>query len=80
MVKLNTSDGKSLNNKIVVNQRWCMFISLNNDTHLTEKYIHSVKYYLSDCYKVKKIEIKNAPFLLSRTDFFSFNIGVKVIF
>ena len=60
--------------------RWAMFLSLNNDKKLTERYIKEVKYELHKSYKVNKITIKEAPFMLSRVAWGWFGIKATIVF
>ena len=57
-----------------------MFLTLNNDKALTERYIKEVTYKLHPTYKINKITIKEAPFMLSRVAWGSFEIGCTIVF
>ena len=57
-----------------------MFLSLENNEVLTEKYIESVIYYLHPTYKMDKVTCKHHPYLFSRTAFHKFTIGIEVSF
>jgi hypothetical protein len=57
-----------------------MYLSLENDAELTEKYIEKVVYHLHPCYVEKRIEIRSHPYLLSRTAFGKFIVGCEIWF
>jgi hypothetical protein len=76
-VKVPTVRGR---NGEICNHRWAMFLTLNNDKKLTERYIKEVRYELHPTYKISKITIKEAPFMLSRCAYGSFNIEATVVF
>ena len=57
-----------------------MFLTLDNNKELTEKYVEKVIYYLHPSYKENKIEIDQHPYLLSRTSFGRFVIGCEIFF
>ena len=73
-VKWNDDKSKSLTN------RWCMFMSLSNDVAETSKFIKSVTYHLHPTYRVNKIKVTEAPFLLSRTAWGYFEISMDIEF
>ena len=54
--------------------RWMIFLSINNDSKLTSKYIDSVTYHLPQVYKNHKITSNSPPFFLSRTAYFPFAV------
>ena len=54
--------------------RWAMFVCFNDDHDLTSKYIKSVTYHLHPTFKVNKIKLTEAPFLLSRIGWGYFEI------
>ena len=62
------------NSQTTNNHRWCMFVSLNNNPDETQKYIKSVTYHLHPTFKVNKIKLTEAPFLLSRVGWGTFDI------
>ena len=57
-----------------------MFLTLNNDSALTQKYIASVVYHLHPVYVTCRIEVRDPPFLLSRSAYVPFIVGVEVFF
>lgn len=72
--KWNDDNSKSLTN------RWCMFMSLSNDVAETSNFIKSVTYHLHPTYRVNKIKVTEAPFLLSRTAWGYFEISMDIEF
>ena len=66
--------------KNMLAHRWAMFITLDNDVELTQRYIKEVQYILHPTYKVNKITLNKAPFLLSRTAYGSFNVECHITF
>ena len=58
-----------------------MFITLNNEkVDETSKYIKSVTYHLHPTFKPKDIQVKEAPFLLSRLGWGYFDVEFDVEF
>jgi transcription initiation factor IIF auxiliary subunit len=64
----------------VLCHQWMCFLSINNDSKLTKKYIESVTYSLPASYKKKQITVTEPPFLLSRTAHYEFIVKVEVKF
>lgn len=62
------------------NHRWIMFLSLNNDTYLTSKYIQKVVYHLHPIYKACRIEVSEPPFILARSAYVPFIMGIEIFF
>ena len=60
--------------------RWCMFISINNSPEETTKYIKQVTYHLDPTFKPSRITVKEAPFLLSRVGYGTFDIEMDITF
>ena len=60
--------------------RWCMFLSMENDKKLTEKYISHVVYHLHSAFKEKTIVSHEHPYLLSRIALGTFKITVEIEF
>ena len=60
--------------------RWGMFLTLNNDTASTNKYIKSVTYRLHPSFTPNVIKLDKAPFLISRIGWGYFDIIVDVEF
>jgi hypothetical protein len=46
--------------------RWALFLTLDNNKNITEKYIKYVNYSLPPLYKDTYISTKEHPFMLSR--------------
>jgi transcription initiation factor IIF auxiliary subunit len=63
-----------------VSNRWSMFLSIDNNKAITEKFINKVVYYLHPSYKVSRIEALDHPYLLSRTSFGTFIVGCEIHF
>ena len=61
-------------------QQWTMFVTINNDKELTNKYIHRVTYGLVDVYKRNSVIVLDVPFLLSRTCYDIFPVKVTINF
>ena len=57
-----------------------MFVSLNNNPEETQKYIKSVTYHLHPTFRVNKIKLTEAPFLLSRVGWGTFDIKIDIEF
>ena len=57
-----------------------MFLSIDGQKELTEKFIDRVVYYLHPSYEIRKIEKKEYPYLISRTAYCKFVIGVEINF
>ena len=57
-----------------------MFVCFNDDHDLTSKYIKSVTYHLHPTFKVNKIKLTEAPFLLSRVGWGYFEIQMDIEF
>ena len=55
-------------------------MTIENDAELTSRYINYVVYYLHPSYKINVIKVLKSPFLLSRTAFGSFIIGIEIYF
>ena len=72
--------GKYKNKKLVNVHRWCMFLSIDNSKELTESYISHVVYHLHPTYKNNRIKVKEHPFILCRTAYGKFVVGVEVHF
>lgn len=57
-----------------------MFVSLNSSPEETARYIKSVTYHLHPTFKPNKIKISEAPFLLSRVGWGTFDIDMDIEF
>ena len=57
-----------------------MFVSLNNNPEETQKYIKSVTYHLHPSFRQNKIKLTEAPFLLSRVGWGTFDIQIDIEF
>jgi transcription initiation factor IIF auxiliary subunit len=57
-----------------------MFLTLDHNPELTDKFVKCVTYFLHPCFKEKKIETYNHPFMLNRASFGRFVIGVEINF
>lgn len=57
-----------------------MFVSLNNNPDETQKYIKSVTYHLHPTFRQNKIKLTEAPFLLSRVGWGTFDIQMDIEF
>lgn len=64
----------------VCNHRWAIYLTIDNDAAVTSRFIKEVRYKLHPTYKVSKYTLTEAPFLLSRVAYGSFNIEVTVVF
>ena len=60
--------------------RWAMFVAFNDNKDLTAKYIKSVTYHLHPTFRVNKIKVSEAPFLLSRVGWGYFTIQMDIEF
>ena len=60
------------------NHRWTMFVALNGDNAQTAKYVKSVTYHLHPTFKVNKIKLTEAPFLLARVGWGWFDIQIDI--
>ena len=60
--------------------RWGMFMTFNNDTNLTEKYIKSVTYHLVPGFRPRTIKVNKAPFILSRIGYGYFTVEFDIEF
>ena len=45
--------------------KWSMFLSIDGDRKLTEKYIERVEYYLTPCFAIDNEQRKHHPYVLS---------------
>ena len=63
-----------------MSHRWCMFLSVNESPVTTRKYIKSVTYHLHPTYRVNKIKVNEAPFLLSRVAWGYFEVCAEIEF
>ena len=54
--------------------RWAMFVAFNDNKDLTAKYIKSVTYHLHPTFRINKVKVSEAPFLLSRVGWGYFTI------
>jgi transcription initiation factor IIF auxiliary subunit len=77
---INNPRGHFKSRKFKTTHRWSVFLTIENDPGLTSRYIDSVVYYLHPCYKINVIKVLKSPFLLSRTAFGNFVIGIEVYF
>jgi transcription initiation factor IIF auxiliary subunit len=68
------------NSKLKNSHRWAMFLSLNDNPEMTSKYIESVTYHLHPTFKVNVIKVSEAPFLLSRVGWGTFDVTMKIKF
>ena len=57
-----------------------MFVSLNNDEKETKRFIESVTYFLHPTFKPSRIEVNEAPFLLSRLGWGYFDVKMHIQF
>ena len=64
----------------MLEHRWTMFVTLNDSTAETKKFIKTVTYHLHPTYAVNKFKLKEAPFLLSRVAWGYFEIEVDIEF
>jgi transcription initiation factor IIF auxiliary subunit len=55
-------------------------LSIDNDEEVTKKYISKVVYFLHPTYKKNMITTEDQPYLLSRTAFGKFVVGVEIHF
>ena len=60
--------------------RWAMFVAFNDNKDLTANYIKSVTYHLHPTFTPSKIVVSEAPFLLSRVGWGSFEIAMDIEF
>ena len=72
--------GHYKDDRLMMAHRWMTFLSLDNNTETTHKYIKKVVYYLHPAYKVNRIELTEHAYMLSRTAFGTFVIGCEIIF
>jgi transcription initiation factor IIF auxiliary subunit len=78
--KVTNPKTRSADGKHICSHRWAIFLSIDNDASLTKRFIKEVKYVLHPTYKVNKYTLTEAPFLLSRVAYGSFNVEVTVVF
>jgi transcription initiation factor IIF auxiliary subunit len=60
--------------------RWCMYVTINNDRNLTIRYIKKVTYFIHHAHRMNEIAIMEPPFLLSRSAFGKFIVKLEITF
>jgi YEATS domain-containing protein 4 len=77
---INNPRGHFKSDKFKTAHRWSVFLTIENDPTITQHFIEYVVYYLHPSYKINAIKVLKSPFLLSRTAFGEFVIGIEIHF